>query len=194
MEHIVLNTPWWEYLVLRDLLRLSTCCSSFFEVKRHFLEWLGTHLCPCAWRRVKSEPSRLHYKSILTLRPTKTHYAASKDLLYFDHKNRLYEPVIPSHTAIMRHLRNKCCRECLLSTTRTAYSKCGTPVIVCKKCSCDPRSFSAMCDRREIAYLNGGMRGYRALLKKLHVCKIGGNRAFLYWRIDVMALLCDKHF
>jgi len=191
MERVVPNLPWWEYLSLREILRLSICSSKCRDIKRLFFEWASAHICHCAWKHLRERPV---HKSIVAHRPKQIPYAAVKDTVCMDKRGRWYTPVRPTFDKVLHHLKTRVCRECLCETTRVAYSKQRNRVVVCKSCGFDPRCYSAMCDRRELIELNGGKRGYVALIRKLHVCKIGGNRAFLYWRADVLSLLCDKRF
>lgn len=191
MEHVGLIIPWWEYLPLRELLRMSVCSSKYLDIKRLFIEWASVHICYCTWNRLRVRPPQ---KTLIMVRPKHLPYIAVKDAVYMDKRGHFHIPTRPPPDRVLHHLKNKVCRECLRHTTRAAYSKQRTTVMVCKSCGFDPRSYSAMCDRRELIELNGGKRGYTDLLRKLHVCKIGGNRAFLYWRADVMSLLCNKQF
>ena len=182
--------PWWDYLSVRDVLILSMSSKALqLEITPNFLQWLGSHVCPCMWHvcKVKAMPTRIIYH-----KPKDASFNDMQGYTLIDKLGRMYKAARPSPDAALRILQTRLCRECLSPTTRKARSKSGRFVLVCKACSMDPSSPSAMCDRRELLTLNGGSRGYTNLLKSLHVCKIGGNRAILYWRTDVEQALRER--
>lgn len=184
--------PWWEYLRLSDILRLTRCSKDLYDgVIPQLLEWLSVHVCPCTWRRVACNPKG---GRVVRRKPTASpSFARMKDIVLFDESGRFYAPKPPTNDAVWRNLHTRLCRECLAPTLRKARTKTGRIVMVCKACATDPDSASSMCDRRELIQLNGGSRrGYNALISSLHVCKIGGNRAILYWRSDVLQALYNR--
>ena len=185
--------PWWEYISIRCVLRLCAACSDLWaHLLPLLLEWAGTHVCFCGWKKLSLSPSSTVGRELVHLRsgsrPKDSIYQSAKNVIYV-HNKCCYVAIRPKLSVISRRLRTKVCRECLQPSTRKAYTKSGRFVVICKACSMDPLSYSSMCDRRMLIQLNHGMRNYNQLLHKLHVCKIGGNRAFLYWRADVEHLL-----
>lgn len=193
-----LDIEWWEYLRLSDTLHLTVCCKDLHDtVFPRLLQWLSAHICSCSWRRIPNNPQTsvvIIEKPSLVL----SSFALMKDVVFLDQKGRYYAPKRPAETAVWRQVRTQLCRECLRPTGRKARTKNGNIVMVCKACAFDLASSSSMCSRRDVRDLvqrSGGDKRvpYNALVRSLHVCKIGGNRAILYWRADVEEAVRNFH-
>lgn len=91
-------------------------------------------------------------------------------------------------------VRTNVCRECFKPTRAKARLSGGRGfVLVCRECSKDPTSYSALIDRENAARLTD-QNGWRmkkttvlSILGTLMVVRRGGNRALLYWRHEVIA-------
>lgn len=182
------DIPWWEYLRLSDTLQLTVCCKELRDsVLPYLLQWLSAHICSCTWRRIPDKPRA---SVVIIEKPSSvlSSFALMKDVVLLDRAGRFYGPKRPTENAVWRQVRTQLCRECLRPTGRKARTKTGNIVMVCKACTFDLSSPSSMCSRREVRELvrgNNRRVAYHALVRSLHVCKIGGNRAILYWRADV---------
>lgn len=190
------TVAWWEHLSMRDVLRLTTTAKALHTgpLWSLFLDWASAHACPCTWHVLKDATRLPASASVTYQRPSnKATFAQMHAVRYVNPAGRTYAPARPTRASTARSLRTKHCRECLCPSTRKAQTKSGRVVLVCKACAMDPTSYSAMCDRRQVLELNGGTRrGLSALLLALKVCKIAGNRAVLYWRVDVEAALAER--
>ena len=89
--------------------------------------------------------------------------------------------------------KTRLCRECARPTQAVATTTSGTRVRICRACSKDACSYSALCSRKDVHTHNINREWHlktrlvNAHLASLPVARRGGNRAHLFWRHKAIA-------
>ena len=171
--------PLFDHLALRECVRLGATSHELRElVYAPLLAWIARCKCRCEWARGVRMPSYT---------PT-----ARSDFIVFasarasPRGSYMYHPRLPSHAKVVNQLNRKLCRECLMPCQTLARAASGRLVIVCNSCSLDRASYSAMCGRDEARrILRGKVPNVESALRRQHIARRGGNRAYLYWVHDL---------
>ena len=173
--------PLLDKLSLREALRLSSTNKDLRNsVYEEIILCIAHRKCNCTWKKMHRTQGYVRSK------PSWKVFAEAE---YMQWGSFMYAPVLPCRQLVILQMKHCLCRECLAPCRTFARTACGNTVIVCRKCSYDESNYSALCDRRMARQmLRNRVRNIEKALKRLHIVRIGGNRAHLYWRRDILAI------
>ena len=173
--------PLLDKLSLREAVRLSSTNKDLrSSVYEDILSCIAHRTCNCAWKKMHRVEGYVR---------SKRSWMVFAKAQVMQRGSFMYAPVLPSRNLVIWQIKRCLCRECLAPSRMLARTRHGNAVIVCRKCSYDQNSYSALCDRRIARQvLQNRVRNIEKAFKQLHVVRIGGNRAHLYWRRDVDAI------
>lgn len=176
MSLVACAPPMLDHLTLREALRLCATCGELRgTIHPMLMSWIARYKCRCEWMR--------GVRLSTYLPPRRSTFIAFVDASTAQRGSYLYHPRVPSHRNVMHQLNHALCRECLAPCKAIVRATSGRNVIVCKSCTLDCHSYSALINRTEARrMLRGRVFNVEKALRRLPVAKLGGNRARLYWK------------
>lgn len=203
-RHLVGSLLLPAYLTIRDAVFLGRTCKAWYDalLSEHgaVFAYLAAHHIPVVWWRV----SKCAPDEALPWKPTGLMYASHvqrRASLYRSHVF-CWKPAPASKAVVLKQLEMRC-RECFVPTTSTACPSSGRGLVrLCVDCAKRPDTYSELVDRAGIWDLYAARQRAQAfVLRKRRVIEYikspakvarrGGNRAWLYWKHDVLTQLFE---